>query len=65
MTGRYAANVGLSMAMVPGNPVGLSPEYTILPEHLTKIGYRNYLVGKWHLYGLLGGGFNHYGQWKI
>ena len=35
MTGRYAANVGLSMAMVPGNPVGLSPDYTILPEHLT------------------------------
>ena len=49
MTGRYAANVGLSMAMVPGNPVGLSPDYTILPEHLTKIGYKNYLVGKWHL----------------
>ena len=49
MTGHYAANVGLSMAMVPGNPVGLSPDYTILPEHLTKIGYKNYLVGKWHL----------------
>ena len=49
MTGRYAANVGLSIAMVPGNPVGLSPEYTILPEYLSKIGYKNYLVGKWHL----------------
>ena len=49
MTGKYAANVGLSLAMVPGNPVGLSPEYTILPEHLSKIGYKNYLVGKWHL----------------
>ena len=49
MTGKYAANVGLSLAMVPGNPVGLSPEYTILPEYLSKIGYKNYLVGKWHL----------------
>ena len=49
MTGRYACNVGLSMALIPGNPAGLSPEYSILPEHLIGLGYRNYLVGKWHL----------------
>ena len=49
MTGRYACNVGMSTVLVPGNPAGLSPEYTILPEQLNEIGYKNYLVGKWHL----------------
>ena len=49
MTGRYAANVGLSMATVPGNPAGLDTKYQTLPEHLAKDGYKNYLVGKWHL----------------
>ena len=49
MTGRYAANVGLSMATVPGNPAGLDSKYQTLPEHLAKDGYKNYLVGKWHL----------------
>ena len=49
MTGRYAANVGLSLALIPGNPAGLEPKYETLPEQLEKIGYTNYLVGKWHL----------------
>ena len=49
MTGRYAANVGLSLALIPGNPAGLEPEYPTLPEHLGTLGYKNYLVGKWHL----------------
>ena len=49
MTGKYAANVGLSLALIPGNPAGLDPNYPILPEHLSKLGYKNYLVGKWHL----------------
>ena len=49
MTGRYAVNVGLPMAIVPGNPAGLEPIYQTLPEHLAKHGYKNYLIGKWHL----------------
>ena len=49
MTGRYAANVGLSLALIPGNPAGLEPMYQTLPEHLAKDGYKNYPVGKWHL----------------
>jgi len=49
MTGRYAANVGLSMALLPGNPAGLDKMYQTLPEHLARDGYKNYLVGKWHL----------------
>ena len=49
LTGRYAANVGVSMALLRGNPAGLSPEYPTLPDHLATLGYTNYLVGKWHL----------------
>jgi len=49
MTGRYAANVGLSLALIPGNPAGLEPEYATLAEHLKSEGYKNHLVGKWHL----------------
>merc|ERR1719369_2329296 len=66
MTGRYAANVGLSMALIPGNPSGLEPQYTTLAEHLADQGYTNYLVGKWHLgqskkkYHPLKRGFDHF-----
>ena len=49
MTGRYAANVGLSLALVPGNPAGLEPTYPTLAEHLAARGYTSHLVGKWHL----------------
>ena len=41
MTGKYAANVGLHTAIIPGNPAGLDPKYTILPESLSKLGYKN------------------------
>ena len=41
MTGKYAANVGLHTALIPGNPAGLDPQYTILPESLSKLGYKN------------------------
>ena len=46
MTGKYAANVGLHTALIPGNPAGLDPKYTILPESLSKLGYKNcnYLI---------------------
>ena len=30
MTGRYAANVGLGVALVPGNPGGLEVWYLVL-----------------------------------
>ena len=49
MTGRYAANVGLHLALIPGNPAGLDPKYPTMAEHLESEGYETYLVGKWHL----------------
>ena len=51
MTGRYAANVGLNLALIPGNPAGLEPRYPTLPAHLAAEGYSTHLVGKWHLGG--------------
>ncbi|XP_023326945.1 arylsulfatase B [Eurytemora carolleeae] len=49
MTGRYAANVGVSLALMRGNPGGLHPKYPTMAEHLESEGYETYLVGKWHL----------------
>ena len=49
MTGRYAANVGLGIAFVPGNPGGLEPEHVTMADILAEMGYTNHLVGKWHL----------------
>ena len=49
LTGRYAANVGLGVAFVPGNPGGLEPEYATMADQFATMGYTNYLVGKWHL----------------
>ena len=49
LTGRYAANVGLGLAFVPGNPGGLEPQFATLADQFATMGYTNHLVGKWHL----------------
>ncbi len=53
-----------------GSRYGLPLTETILPEHLTNLGYENHIVGKWHLgsfkktYTPLQRGFkSHYGYW--
>ena len=48
LTGRYGANVGISVAFVPGNPGGLDPAYPTLTDQLDTMGYKsvyNLLLG--------------------
>lgn len=60
MTGKYAANVGLPFAMLPGSPVGLPLNIPTLPELLRKkANYSAHMVGKWHL------GYSHWDQLPI
>lgn len=47
LTGRYAANVGLIFAMVPGSPAGLPSNIPTMPQLLKREGYRTQMVGKW------------------
>jgi len=49
LTGRYAANTGLNLAMIPGSVVGLPPSLPTMPELLSTRGYECHMVGKWHL----------------
>ena len=40
LTGRYAANVGVSVAFVPGNPGGLAPSFPTVADQLASMGYK-------------------------
>ena len=33
----------------PSDPKGLPINFTLLPEHMKKLGYETRLIGKWHL----------------
>ena len=49
MTGRYAANAGLSWPLFPGSPAGLPSNIPTMPELLKEFGYNTAMSGKWHL----------------
>uniref|UniRef100_A0AC35U1U8 Sulfatase domain-containing protein n=1 Tax=Rhabditophanes sp. KR3021 TaxID=114890 RepID=A0AC35U1U8_9BILA len=50
MTGRYPFKVGTQEGvLLHMEPAGISPEFRFLPEHLKRLNYRSYIVGKWHL----------------
>ena len=50
LSGRYVAHTGLQHNQIfVYQPNGLSLNCTLLPQALREYGYRNYMVGKWHL----------------
>jgi arylsulfatase A-like enzyme len=49
MTGCYSNRVGIRGALMPYDSIGINPEEELIPELLGRIGYRNCIVGKWHL----------------
>ena len=50
LTGRYAFHTGLQHGYIPpGGGFALPRELPLIAEHLRKVGYSTYMVGKWHL----------------
>ena len=50
MTGMYPFHIGRQKKTIkPLMPTGLTLNKTLLPEQLAKLGYKNHMVGKWHL----------------
>ena len=50
MTGRYPMRHGLQTAVIfPNHKYGLPTDERTLPQSLQEVGYRTYMVGKWHL----------------
>ena len=65
MTGCYSNRVGISGALMPYDSTGINSEEELIPELLGRRGYRNCIVGKWHLghhfpFLPLQNGFNEY-----
>ena len=50
MTGRYPLRHGLqTLVIFPSHKYGLPTDEKTLPQALKEVGYRTYMVGKWHL----------------
>ena len=49
MTGKSPLRLGIDRPISKNERTGLPPDETILPQHLSRLGYRPIMVGKWHL----------------
>lgn len=49
MTGKSPLRLGIDRPISKNERTGLPPGETILPEYLSRLGYRPLMVGKWHL----------------
>ncbi|MCE5347548.1 MAG: sulfatase [Bacteroidales bacterium] len=49
LTGCYSNRVGITGALMPWDSVGINPEEELIPELLATKGYKNAVVGKWHV----------------
>jgi arylsulfatase A len=49
LTGRHYKRVGVPGVLFPGNKNGLNPSEITIARLLKKLGYRTFIIGKWHL----------------
>jgi arylsulfatase A len=49
LTGRHYQRVGVPPVMFPGNKNGLNPNEITIARLLKGLGYRTFIIGKWHL----------------
>lgn len=49
LTGRYAHNIGLNLALFDKAVAGIPKQIDIFPQYLKSFGYKTHIVGKWHV----------------
>ncbi|MGQ8338806.1 sulfatase family protein [Sunxiuqinia sp. A32] len=49
LSGCYSNRVGIAYALNPEATIGINPDEELIPEILAHSGYKNCIVGKWHL----------------